>query len=60
MNRNRDLKRDSSHNLLWLLGYYSHSMSGERIARKNPSLSRSATGLNSEFSFSETSCHAKV
>ena len=47
---------------LWpdLVGSYSHSMSWPWIAWQSPSLSRSTTGLNSEFSISENSYPAMV
>ena len=41
-----------SRNILWLCGRYSCSVSLGRNSLAEPSLSRSTTGLNSEFSFS--------
>ena len=47
-------------NLFGCGGHNSSSVSSAGIALKNPSLSRSTTSLNSEFSFSRTSCHTMV
>ena len=41
-------------------GHYSYSASWAGITRRIPSLSSPTVGLNSEFSFSKTSCHTKV